>query len=228
MKKIIISILTVLSVSFTVKAAPITEIEMSTKGQTIVGVGAGLPSLTQGAEADMPSVSVFFSAGLASGFIQSNLFGRNGAVDFGVNYGICHYSDRFGLYNTIQQVKVFQNTLTLRSAFHFQFIKNLDTYFGVAAGVNICSETFRERTEYSDVSTFEQWNEVEPNVFRPVLGIYGGARWFFSNRFGLGVELSSDFLRTNDEACEEAYGRSHFGGSALPIVSICASIRLGK
>lgn len=222
------AILFTLLVSMGVNAARVSEIEIATKGQTLVGVGVGLPSLREGVGADMPTLSIFFNAGLASGFLRSELFGNNGAVDFGVNYGICHYSDRFGLYNTIQQVKVFQNTLTLRSAFHFQFIKNLDTYFGVAAGVNICSETFRERTEYSDVSTFEQWNEVEPNVFRPVFGIYGGARWFFSNRFGLGVELSSDFLRTNDEACEEAYGRSHFGGSALPIVSICASIRLGK
>lgn len=209
-------------------AAPLAEIEMSTKGQTVVGVGVGLPSMKDGVPADMPAVSVFFNAGLASGFIQSNLFGRNGAVDFGLNYGMCHYGEKYGLYDTYQTVKVFQHTLVARSAFHFQFIKNLDTYFGVCAGVNICAESFKERTEYSEESSFEVWDHVESNVFRPVLGIYGGAKWFFNSKFAMGVELSNDFLRTEDTACDKAYGRSHFGGSALPIVSVCLNFRLGK
>lgn len=228
MKKIFVVILASLLGVFSVNAAPITEIEIATKGQTLVGVGVGLPSLREGADPDMPSISAFFYAGLASGFVRSNFFGNNGAVDFGLNYTLCHYSDKLGLYDTYQHVKVFQNTVTLRSAFHFQFVKNLDTYFGVCAGVNICSENYTEKSVYSDQSIFEQWDQIEHNVFRPVLGIYGGAKWYFSNRFALGVELSNDFMKTNDKACQEAYGRSHFGGSALPIVSICAGVKLGK
>lgn len=222
------AILFTLLVSMGVNAARMSEIEIATKGQTLVGVGVGLPSLREGVGADMPTLSIFFNAGLASGFLRSELFGNNGAVDFGVNYAICHYNDKYGLYDTYQQVKVFQNTLVLRSAFHFQFVKNLDIYFGISAGVNICSEHFTERTIYSSQSSFERWNEVDHNVFRPVLGIHGGAKWYFSNRFALGLEFANDFLRTHDKGCEQAYGRSHFGGSALPIVSVCAGIKLGK
>ncbi len=227
MKRIQAILFTIL-VAMGVNAASLSEIEIATKGQTLVGVGVGLPPMTEGADPDMPSISAFFTAGIASGFVRTNYFGNNGAVDFGLNYTICHYSDKLGLYNTYQHVKVFQNTVTLRSAFHFQFVKSLDTYFGLCGGVNICSESYTERTEYSEQSHFEQWDELDHNKFRPVLGIYGGAKWYFSNRIALGIELSNDFMRTYDNACEEAYGRSHFGGSALPIVSICVGVKLGK
>ena len=212
---------------WTVSASSIAEIEIATKGQTALGVGVGVPPFTSGAAADIPCFSLSASAGIASGFITSELFGKNGAVDLGIQFSACHYKDEFGLYNTKQQVKVFQGSVTLRSAFHFQFMKYFDTYAGVCGGVNICAESFMEITKYSEQSQFEHWNEVEPNTFSPVVGGYVGSRWFFTNHFALGVEAAYDFLRTDDEACLEAYGRSHYGGSALPIISVFASFKLG-
>ena len=85
-----------------------------------------------------------------------------------------------------------------------------------------------ESTVYSEQSHFELWNEVESNTFSPVVGVYVGSRWFFTNNFALGVEAAYDFLRTDDKACLEAYGRSHYGGSALPIISVLASFKLGN
>ncbi|MBR5695557.1 MAG: hypothetical protein IKX43_04900 [Paludibacteraceae bacterium] len=209
-------------------ASSIDEIEIATKGQTTLGLGVGIPPFTSGAAADIPCFSLSASAGMASGFIRSDLFGKNGAVDLGVQFSACHYRDEFGLYYTTQKVKVFQGSLTLRSAFHFQFMKFFDTYAGICGGVDICAESFMERTEYTEQSHFELWNEIESNTFSPILGVYVGSKWFFTNNFALGVEAAYDFLRTDDEACLEAYGRSHYGGSALPIISLIASFKLGK
>lgn len=226
--KYFFSILITVLVGLGAHASTIDEIEMSTKGQTLLGVGVGVPPFSEGADANLPCLSVNFSAGLISGFVNTPLFGRNGAVDVGLNYAVCHYGNKFGLYNTCQEVKVFQNTLVARSAFHFQFVNSLDTYAGVCVGVNICSESFLERTTYSEASVFEQWDHIEKNTFSPVLGVYLGVKWFFSEKFALGFDFANDFLRTDDEACEEAYNYSHYGGSALPVVSIVASLRLGK
>ena len=209
-------------------ASSISEIEIATKGQTSIGVGVGVPPFTSGAAADIPCFTLSASAGMASGFVTSELFGKNGAVDLGIQFAACHYKDVFGLYNTKQEVKVFQSSMTLRSAFHFQFMKYFDAYAGVCGGLNICAESFMETTTYSEKSHFELWNQVESNTFSPVVGVYVGSRWFFTDHFSLGLEAAYDFLRTDDKACLEAYGRSHFGGSALPIISVFASFVLGK
>lgn len=227
MKRFLCIVLGVLA-GWSVSASPVDEIEIATKGQTILGVGVGVPPFTSGAAADIPCFSLSASAGLASGFLTSELFGKNGAVDLGVQFAVCHYKDEFGLYYTTQCVKVFQGSLTLRSAFHFQLVKNMDTYAGVCGGVNICAESFLEKTKYTEKSQFELWNEVESNTFSPVLGVYVGCKWFFTNNFALGLESSFDFLRTDDDACLEAYGRSHYGGSALPIIAVTVSFKLGK
>lgn len=215
-------------VSGSVLASSIDEIEIATKGQTTLALGVGIPPFTSGAAADIPCLSLSASAGMASGFVNSDLFGKNGAVDLGVQFSACHYKDEYSLYNTTQYVKVFQGSLTLRSAFHFQFMKNFDAYAGLCGGVNICAESFKEVTRYSEHSYFELWNEIESNTFSPVLGAYVGTKWFFTDHFALGLEASYDFLRTDDEACLEAYGRSHYGGSALPIISVLASFKLGN
>lgn len=209
-------------------ASAIDEIEISKKGQTIVGVGVGVPSFSSGASADIPCFSAFASAGIASGFLNSDIFGRNGAVDLGVNFSACHYSEEYGIYYTKQKVKVFQGAFTLRSAFHFQFMKQFDSYAGICGGVNICAEGFQEKTTYSELSEFEHWNQVESNTFSPVFGVYVGSKWFFTDHFGLGLEAAYDFLKTNDDACEDAYGRSHYGGSALPVISVSVSFKFGK
>lgn len=228
MKKRLLIIFTLLCAVFGAQGATIEEIEISTKGQTMLGVGVGLPPFTKGATADMPSVSLFFNAGIASGFINGNLFGSNGAVDFGMNYSMCHYSDKLGLYDTYQEVKLFQHTVTMRSAFHFQFVKSLDVYAGVCGGVNICVEHYTEKTIYSEASSFQHWNEVNENVFDPVVGVYGGVRWYFANKVAVGFEFSKDFLKANDDGCEAAYGRSHFGTYSLPIVQVNLGFKLGK
>ncbi len=209
-------------------ASAIDEIEISKKGQTIVGLGVGTPSFNSGASADIPCFSAFAVAGIASGFLNSDVFGSNGAVDLGVNFSACHYSEEYGLYYTKQKVKVFQGAFTVRSAFHFQFLKQFDTYVGLCGGVNICAEGFQEQTIYSEKSDFDHWNQIESNAFSPVFGAYVGTKWFFTRHFALGLEASYDFLKTNDDKCEEAYGRSHYGGSALPVISVGASFILGK
>lgn len=227
MKRFLCIMLAVMAVG-TLSASSIDEIEIATKGQTSLSLGVGVPPFTSGAAADIPCFSFSASAGMTSGFVRSDLFGRNGAVDMGINFAACHYKDEFGLYNTTQRVKVFQCSATLRSAFHFQFMKYFDAYAGVCGGLNICAESFMESTVYSEQSHFELWNEVESNTFSPVVGVYVGSRWFFTNNFALGVEAAYDFLRTDDKACLEAYGRSHYGGSALPIISVLASFKLGN
>ncbi|MBO7608395.1 MAG: hypothetical protein J6T28_12395 [Paludibacteraceae bacterium] len=227
MKRFLCVILGVMAIG-TLSASSIDEIEIATKGQTSLSLGVGVPPFTSGAAADIPCFSLSASAGMTSGFLRSDLFGRNGAVDMGIHFAACHYKDEFGLYNTTQRVKVFQCSATLRSAFHFQFMKYFDTYAGVCGGLNICAESFMESTVYSEQSHFELWNEVESNTFSPVVGLYVGSRWFFTNHFALGLEAAYDFLRTDDDACLAEYGRSHYGGSALPIISVFASFKLGK
>ncbi len=136
------------------------------KGDFDLGIMIGVPAESH---ANMPTVSLDGAWGLTSGFINTKAFGQNGGIDLGFYYGITSYDNAL------------QNCILARSAFHFQFVKNLDTYAGILAGVNIWSPTGDAKDAGADTNT------------NAAFGLYTGAKYYFSNKIGAKLELASDF-----------------------------------
>ena len=134
------------------------------KGDIDIGFMVGLPPKSF---ANMPTISVDAAWGLISGFIDTKPFGQNGGVDLGFYASITSYDH------------VFQDCILARSAFHFQFIKNLDTYAGILAGVNVWIPTgsARETRTYTNAA----------------FGLYLGAKYYFTHKVGAKLEFASDF-----------------------------------
>ena len=134
------------------------------KGDIDLGIMVGTPTERS---ANMPTVSVDAAWGLTSGFIDTKNSGQNGAVDLGLYYGITSYE------------YALQNCILARSAFHFQFVENLDTYAGIFAGVNIWSPTGSARDAKTHTNA--------------AFGLYIGAKYYFSHKIGAKLEFANDF-----------------------------------
>ena len=161
-----------------------TGMTMVDKGGFTLGIGVGTPGYGGANKAVMPMITVDGQWGLASGFINSKHFGNNGAVDLGFQYGICGYNlwKEAGLKGGVMQ-----NMVVLRSAFHYQFVKKLDTYAGFFGGCDISSPT----GDWSDVQK-DGWDHADS-----MFGMYWGGKWYFTDVFGAGIEFEDDFIRGN-------------------------------
>lgn len=161
-----------------------TGMTMVEKGGFTLGVGIGTPGYGGVNKAVMPMITVDGQWGLASGFIKSKHFGNNGGVDLGFQYGICGYN----LWKEADlKGGVMQNMIVLRSAFHYQFLKPLDTYAGFFGGVDLSSPT-GDWDEYSK----DHWDHADS-----MFGMYWGAKWYFNDTFGAGLEFEDDFIKGN-------------------------------
>jgi hypothetical protein len=155
---------------FTFTAAKAQDgITVAPKGSFHLGVLTGAPRLN-GWNARMPVFSTDFSGVISSGFIRTKLFGANGSVDLGGYYGFSAYSQHAG------NLKMSQHSLLVRSAFHFQFLQKMDTYIGVASGGNIRS-----------------YHGAMSNDASFVWHLYGGLRYYLTDRLAIKVELIEDF-----------------------------------
>lgn len=77
--------------------------------------------------------------------------------------------------------------IATRGVFHYQFIPQLDTYAGITLGIVDIDKVELE----SDIYEFgEEPEEKETRFVGPVA--FAGARYMFSDSFGLNVELSWD------------------------------------
>ena len=82
--------------------------------------------------------------------------------------------------------------IVARSGFYFEFVKKLDVYAGLMGGVNL---SHWDQSEFFDVI-----DPAEAGVQRKgtdVYGIFGtyiGAKWHFSDLFGVKVEWSGDWV----------------------------------
>jgi hypothetical protein len=147
----------------------------SLTGDFNLGVSIGMPRL-KGWETQMP---VAFSADLSyvflSELIKTKTFGTTGSVEAGVYYGFSTYMQDY----VPTQKQMQQHSTLLRGSFHFQFLKNLDTYIGIQSGTHI--RTFHPE-QYSD----------EKNV-KFAYNLYTGIRYYISLKFAVKLEVVEDF-----------------------------------
>lgn len=185
MKRIILLFISSLLVgSVMAGSGKVKEIGVVTKGGCNLGFMIGVPPIdyySSGEPTDptIPTFSFDANWGLASGFIKTKTFGNNGGVDLGAYWGIDHYK---GVWDRGRGM--LQNSILIRSAFHFEFVKNLDVFMGIANGVNIFGST----------NDHPGWDFDDCKYAG---GIYGGVKYYFTDHFGLKIEFGSDWNEKN-------------------------------
>ncbi|MCQ2194449.1 MAG: outer membrane beta-barrel protein [Paludibacteraceae bacterium] len=167
-------------------SAKVSGIEDAKKGDFNLGLQLGVPAVDKFENGHdpsaIPTISLDASWVLTSGFINTKAFGQNGAIDLGLYYGFCHYSyDEHSVEETLNQ-----NIILCRSGFHFQFVPNLDTYAGAFAGANLWMWE-AEGPGYEDDNTDTD----------ACFGLFTGAKYYFSDLFGVKLEFGHDFNEDN-------------------------------
>lgn len=167
-------------------SAKVSGIEDAKKGDFNFGLQLGVPAVDKFENGHDPSatptISLDASWVLTSGFINTKAFGQNGAVDLGLYYGFCHYSyDKDHHDETLNQ-----NLILCRSGFHFQFLPKLDTYAGAFVGANVW---------FWEQDCLDGKGDSDDND--ACFGLFTGAKYYFSDIFGLKVELGHDFNEDN-------------------------------
>jgi len=174
MKKLFMLLATATIVFFNVNAS-VSGIEVAQKGDVGLGIMLGAPPASH---ANMPTVSIDAAWVLTSGFINTKTFGQNGAVDLGFYYGFTSYG--WNSWNTNHNTV--QNCALARSSFHFQFVEKLDTYAGMFAGVNLWAWSWSDNHNNKD-------NGIDS---KPAFGPFMGAKYYFSEKFGVKMEFAHD------------------------------------
>ncbi|MBP5704099.1 MAG: hypothetical protein J6X12_05290 [Paludibacteraceae bacterium] len=162
-----------------------------------LGLGIGVPGWNGNCKAVMPMLSVDGAFGLASGFINTKHFGNNGGIDLGFQYAICGYDDTYfenwayaHMIPGVDNCGLMEHLIILRSAFHYQFLKKLDTYMGFHGGVALSIPTGDDfYYEPKHQTRKDQWDHVNG-----VFGMYSGGTWYFNESIGAGIEFENDWL----------------------------------
>jgi hypothetical protein len=183
MKKIFMLLATASIVFFNANAG-VNGIKVAQKGDFDLGLMVGIPPAGDydyyKVDPKIPTFSLDLSWVLTSGLINTKTFGQNGAIDLGFYYGFTAYTK--GVKGTNIEGNQLQNCMLARSAFHFQFVENLDTYGGVFAGVNIWSWDYD-----ADLGNIKDDTGV-----KAAFGPYIGAKYYFSEKFGAKLEFAED------------------------------------
>lgn len=181
MKKILLTMAAMSLFMVNLFASNVDHIEFANKGKFALGVSVGVPGIrsTYDDRANMPSVILDGNWGVADGFIHTKTFGENGGVDLGFYYSFCHYRKW-----EKKHLGYLQNTALFRAAFHFQFVKKLDTYAGFTSGVNIFTPAGKWWTDKQK----DEWDYA-----KYAGGMFTGAKWYFTDTFGVKTEFQFDW-----------------------------------
>lgn len=183
MKKFLLAIASLFAVMGGANASNVDKIEFANKGQFTLGAEVGLPLDFD--NANMPFIGVDAMWGLADGFIHTKTFGNNGAIDLGLQVGYQHW----GWHNDFMRNRTWDLPINVRAGFHFEFVKHLDVYAGLQGGVSI----LHWRTK--DKVTEEKWSDSDADG---IFGMYLGAKWYFTDVFGVKAEYSGDWISNNE------------------------------
>lgn len=183
MKKFLLAIASLFAVMGGANASNVDKIEFANKGQFTLGAEVGLPLDFD--NANMPFIGVDAMWGLADGFIHTKTFGNNGAIDLGLQVGYQHW----GWHNDFMRNRTWDLPINVRAGFHFEFVKHLDVYAGLQGGVSI----LHWRTK--DKVTEEKWSDSDADG---IFGMYLGAKWYFTDEFGVKAEYSGDWISNNE------------------------------
>ena len=204
MKKFLIAVATAF-VAMTASASNVEKIQFANAGQLTLGAMVGLPHHTP--DANMPAVSIDGMIGLKDGFINTKTFGQNGAIDLGVYVGFCQY----GWSSDIDKWSFWNLPIAVRSGFHWEFVKNLDVYAGFQAGIAIEHGMYKIKIDGAND------DRDGKGYVGGIFGMYSGAKWYFTDAFGVKLEWSSDWIN-----CHGHQDRGHHPagwGNNMPPVS---------
>lgn len=182
MKKFLLAIASLFVVMGSANASNVDKIEFANKGQFTLGAEVGLP--LEFDNANMPFVGVDAMWGLADGFIHTKTFGNNGAIDLGLQVGYQHWGNHDDYYRW----RMWDLPINVRAGFHFEFVKHLDVYAGLQGGVSILH--FRDKIKETDVKS----SDTDADG---IFGMYVGAKWYFTDVFGVKAEYSGDWICNN-------------------------------
>lgn len=204
MKKIVLFLVAMMCLSsvWAGGKGKVSEISVVKQGGANLGIMLGVPPIhyyENGHHVDptIPTFSFDANWGVASGFIKTKTFGNNGGVDLGGYYAINHYKgyghgdgyhydyyydyhDYDDFYNHHKTDGMIQHSILFRAAFHWEFVKNLDVFLGIANGVNI----------YSATREHHGWDFTDCKYAG---GFYGGVKYYFTKCFGVKMEFGSDW-----------------------------------
>jgi len=128
-------------------------------------------------EGDYPSVSVSYEYGIAAIPMGSEL---TGVVGIGAYAGFC--TTKYEFFDNGDHYSIRDLDLGVRGNYHFVFNDKFDPYFGVWIGANITDHTWDG-----------DWEEPEGIYFSHESGLaagaYAGARWMFTDNFGVNAEV---------------------------------------
>lgn len=198
MRKVLLIIASIFAVTCA-NASNVEKIQFANAGSFSLGIMAGTPASlgwgpNKSANAKTPMFSVDAMIGLKDGFIHTNKFGDNGAIDLGLFLGYCLYGIDFEGITTNAEMssKWWRLPIAARCGFNWEFVKNLDVYAGVQGGVAIYHSTTTSKSK-----NFE--SKVSDSDTDGILGLYSGAKWMFSDFFGVKVDFSKDWLGDGDD-----------------------------
>lgn len=178
MKKILLLIATA-CFCVTASASNVEKIQFANAGDMSLGLMVGIPPHH---DANMPMVSIDGMFGIKDGFINTKTFGQNGAIDLGLYVGFCHYGESFDNWKWAS----WELPIAFRGGFHWEFVKNLDVYAGFQGGVAICHAM--EKNKITDDRYYSD------GFADGIFGMYLGAKWMFTDAFGVKLEYSGDWL----------------------------------
>lgn len=171
--------------------------EIDKVGKVSIEAGAEIPHDTSWD--DMAPFYIGANLKLASGILNTKHFGRNGGIDYGFLYSLIRYygfkyeTDAWRQNVVWKEIDPLANPdcyapsfvrhkFLIRGTFHYQFLKNLDTYAGVFGGLalvkpKVNKEEFIKAKSYLEKS----------------YGLRAGATWYFNQSVGMGIEWENDF-----------------------------------
>ncbi len=208
MKKILVAIASLFVVMGSASASNVDKIEFANPGNLTLGIEVGIPPRTD--NANMPFIGVDGMFGIANGFINTKTFGQNGGIDAGLQLGYTHWS--WDYYNNDDyKWRYWELPINLRAGFHFEFVKHLDVYAGLQGGVAIChisndaEDAVEDLLEDSGVHVDDEDDDTDVDG---IFGMYIGAKWYFTDVFGVKVEYSGDWIGDDNNLSPFAVGVS--------------------
>lgn len=200
--------------------------DVQPKGGFNMGIMIGVPPADEHdldyatEDALMPNVSIDGNWTVASGFINTKNFGKNGAIDLGFYEGFCNYVNKYN-----DEIAAMQFETLFRCAFHFEFAPKLDLYAGMMSGINLLipygddkdgwacphQEYYHHHHDYDHhYHGGDYWVERDPDASFAI-GPFLGVKYFFTDHFGLKAEFAADF--GSDAAAAASFGLAFkFGG----------------
>lgn len=140
-----------------------------------IGFGNGL--YASGATSSVPAIAASYEVGIVDNVAQKGTIGIGGYV----GYTSAKY-DYFGYGWTYTDI-----VIGARGAFHYPFVDKLDTYAGLLLAYDINSVSYTGETE----------GLTAASVGGLKIGIYAGARYYFSDMFAGLVEVGTGLAYFN-------------------------------